>query len=174
MHKPVIQTRNLDSRFFLIYIRADMLRNVISLITETDQDRRSIRFRCMQILSVVLIFFVSVAPVVQAVAYEVLVVDIAGANDVARIQEFEKDAEKFNSLHHQGYSAAKPYFNLLHMANGQVYFVFGFRGEVQGIHRQNYPGTVKNLHSMKHEGGQKYPHMHWLPVEEIRRLLTVP
>ena len=142
--------------------------------TDNDQDRRSIRFRCMLIPSVILIIIVSVTPVVQADAYEVLVVDIARANDVARIQEFEKDAEKFNSLHSRGYSAAKPYFNLLHMANRQVYFVFGFRGEVQGIHRRNYPGTVKNLRRMKHEGIQKYPHMRWLPVEEIRRLLTVP
>ena len=54
--------------------------------TDTDQDRRSIRFRCMQIPSVILIIIVSVTPVVQADAYEVLVVDIARANDVARIQ----------------------------------------------------------------------------------------
>jgi len=60
------------------------------------------------------------------------------------------------------------------MANGQVYFVFGFRGEVQGIHRRNYPGTIKNLRSMKHQGVSKYPDMHWLPVEGIRRLLAVP
>lgn len=151
-----------------------MHRNVIPLKTETDQDRRSICFRHMQIPSMVLMFIVSVVPIVQADPYEVLVVDIAGANDVERIEEFEKDDEKFNSLHRQGHSAAKPYFNLLHMANGQVYFVFGFRGEVQGIHRRNYPGTVKNLGRLKHKGVQKYPHMHWLPVEEIRRLLTVP
>ena len=146
--------------------------------TETVQDRRSIRFRCMQIpsviLSVILIIIVSVTPAVQADAYEVLVVDIAGADNVAKIKEFEKAAEQFNSLHSRGYSAAKPYFNLLHMANRQVYFVFGFRGEVQGIHRRNYPGTVKNLRRIKPKGIQKYPHMRWLPVEEIRRLLTVP
>ncbi|MHC4458941.1 MAG: hypothetical protein ACYS0I_18020 [Planctomycetota bacterium] len=128
----------------------------------------------MQILLVVTIFIVSVASIVQADPYEVLVVDIAGAKDVARIEEFRKDAEKLNSLHRQGYSAARPYFNLLYMASGQVYFVFGFRGEVQGIHRRNYPGTVENLSRMKHKGAQKYPHMHWLSVEEIRRLLTVP
>ena len=150
-----------------------MHRNVIPLKTETDQNRRSNRFRHMQIPSMVLMFIVSVVPIVQADPYEVLVVDIAGANDVERIEEFEKDAEKFNSLHRQGHSAAKPYFNLLYMANGQVYFVFGFRGEVQGIHRRNYPGTVENLRRLKHKGVQKYPHMHWLPVEEIRRLLTV-
>ena len=151
-----------------------MQRNVIFLKTETDQDRKSIRFRWMQIPSIVLIFIVSVASIVQADPYEVLVVDIAGANDVVKIQEFKKDAEKFNSLYRQGYTTAKPYFNLLHMANRQVYFVFGFRGEVQGIHRRNYPGTVKNLSRMKREGVQKYPDMHWLPVEEIRRLLTGP
>ena len=157
-----------------IFHRAAMHRNVIPFKTKTDQDRRSIRFRRMKIPSIVLIFIVSVAPMVQADPYEVLVVEIAGANDVERIEEFEKDAEKFNSLHHQGYSAARPYFNLLHMANEQVYFVFGYRGEVQGIHRRNYHGTEKNLRRMKHKGAQKYPHMHWLPVEEIRRLLTVP
>lgn len=153
-----------------ISYRATMHRNVNSSNTETGQDGRSIGFRCKQIPSIVLIFIVSVAPIVQADSYEVLVVDIAGANDVLKIQEFKKDAEKLNSLHRRGYSTAKPYFNLLHMANGQVYFVFGFRGEVQGIHRRNYPGTVKNLRRMKHEGVQKYPHMHWLPVAEIRRL----
>jgi hypothetical protein len=52
----------------------------------------------------------------------VLVVEIVGVNDVARIQEFEKDAEKFNSLHRRGYPAAKPFFSTLPMANGQVYF----------------------------------------------------
>ena len=60
------------------------------------------------------------------------------------------------------------------MANRQVYFVFGFRGEVQGIYRRNYPEAEKNLRRMKHQGVQKYPNMHWLPVEEIRRLLTEP
>ena len=119
-------------------------------------------------------FILSIVAIVQAEPHEVLVVDIAGANDVVKIQEFKKDAEKLNSLHRQGYSTAKPYFNLLHMANGQVYFVFGFRGEVQGIHRRNYPVTVKNLHRIKHAGVQKYPDMQWLSVEEIRRLLTVP
>ena len=128
----------------------------------------------MQIPFFVFIFIVSFVPIIQAESYEVLVVDIAGANDIARIEEFKKDAEKFNSLHARGYSAARPYFNLLHMANGQVYFVFGFRGEVQGIHRLNYPGTVKYLRQMKHKGARKYPRLHWLPVEEIRRLLTAP
>jgi hypothetical protein len=40
----------------------------------------------MQIPSVILIIIAAITPVVQADAYEVLVVDIAGANDVARIQ----------------------------------------------------------------------------------------
>jgi hypothetical protein len=151
-----------------------MYQNVIALKTKMDQDRRSIRFRRMQIPSIVLMFIVSFVPIVQADPYEVLVVDVAGANDVARIEEFKKDAEKFNSLHRKGYSAARPYFNLLHPANGQVYFVFGYRGEVQGIRRSNYPGTVENLRRMQHKGIQKYPHMHWLTVEEIRRLLPVP
>ena len=124
--------------------------------------------------AIVLMFIVTVAPIVQADTYEVLVVDIAGANDDARIEEFEKDAEHFNSLQRRGYSDAKPYFNVLKMPTGQTYLVFGYRGEVQGIHRRNYPGTVKNLHRMQHEGVQKYPHMHWLPVAEIRKLLTVP
>jgi len=55
---------------------------VIPLKTETDQSIRSIRFRRMQIPLIVLMFMVSVAPIVQAEPYEVLVVDIAGANDV--------------------------------------------------------------------------------------------
>jgi calcineurin-like phosphoesterase family protein len=104
----------------------------------------------------------------------VLVVDSTDANDAVRIAEFEKDTAKFNSLRRRGYSAAKPYFNLLHMTNGQVYFVFGFRGEVQGVHRRNYPATVKNLRRLKHNGKQKYSDMHWVPVAEIRRLLTAP
>jgi hypothetical protein len=40
----------------------------------------------MQIPSVILIIIAAITPVVQADAYEVLVVDIAGADDVARIQ----------------------------------------------------------------------------------------
>ncbi len=66
------------------------------------------------------------------------------------------------------------YFNVLRMANGQVYFVFGFINEVQGIHGENYPGTVKNLSRLKNDGTQKYPNMHWLPVEKIRRLMVAP
>ena len=46
--------------------------------------------------------------------------------------------------------------------------------EVQGIHRHNYPGTVNNLRGLKTNGASKYPDMHWLPVEEIRRLLATP
>ena len=119
-----------------------------------------------------MMFFVLVVPIVQADPYEVLVVDIAGANEVAKIEEYKKDAEQFNSLQSKGYSAARPYFNVLHMANGQVYFVFGFKGEVQGVYRRNYPGTIENLNRMKHKGASKYPHMHWLPVAEIRKLLS--
>ena len=61
---------------------------------------------------------------------------------------------------------------MLHMAAGQVYFVFGFRDQVQGIHLRNYPGTIENLYRIKHKEVAKYPHMHWLTVEEIRRLLA--
>ena len=81
------------------------------------------------------------------------------------------NARQFNALHKQGHTSAKPYFNLLHMGNGQVYFVFGFRGQVQGIHRHNYPQTVQNLQSLRKNGDPKYPDMHWLPVEEIRKML---
>ena len=157
-----------------IFYKTAMRRNLILLKTETDRYRKSIRFRSMQILSIVLMFTVLVATMVRADSYEVLLVDIAKADDVARIEEYKKDAAKFNSLHNKGYSDARPYFSVLQMANEQVYFVFGYRGDVQGIHRRNYPGTIENLHRMKYKGSQKYPHMHWLPVAEIRRLLTVP
>ena len=60
------------------------------------------------------------------------------------------------------------------MNTGQIYFVFGYRGEVQGILRQNYPATLKNLRRLKIDGQPKYPDMHWLPVAEIRRLLKKP
>jgi hypothetical protein len=151
-----------------------MHRNLIPVKTEKDRKRRLIRLRSMQIPSIVLMFILLVAPIARADPYEVLVVDIAGANDGARIEEFEIDAQKFNSLHNKGYSDARPYFSILQMANEQVYFVFGYRGEVQGIHRRNYPGTIENLHRMKHKGAPKYPNMRWLPVQEIRRLLAAP
>ena len=115
---------------------------------------------------------VSAGSALLVCAYEVLVVDIAAAGDSSRIAEFEKDARQFNALHKQGYTRAKPYFNLLHMANGQIYFVFGFRGDVQGIHRHNYPGTVKNLQNLTQNGNSKYHDIHWLPVEEIRKMMT--
>ena len=89
-----------------IFRKAAMHRNVIPLKTESDQDRRSIRFRHMQIPSILLMFILLVAPFVQANPYEVLVVDIAGADDVERIEEFKKDAEKFNSLHNKGFTVA--------------------------------------------------------------------
>ena len=127
-----------------------------------------------KIIPLVLLFILAVVPIVRAEPYEVLVIDVAAANDIEWIDEFKKDAEKLNSLHDKGYSSARSYFNLLHMANGQVYFVFGFRGEVQGIHRLNYPKTEKNLRRMNHQGVRKYPDMHWLPVEDIRKLLTLP
>ena len=138
----------------------------------TDRDRRRIRRRRVRITSVVLIFILWVAPIVRAEPYEILVVDIAAADEVGRIEEFKKDAANFNSLHRRGYSAAKPYFNLLHMPDGRVYFVFGYRNKVQGIHRRDYPGTVRNLRRLQHNGVQKYPHIHWVPVEEIRRFLA--
>jgi len=117
---------------------------------------------------------VLITAAVEAGTYAMLVIDIAAAGDSARISEFESDARRFNGLHERGYARAKPYFNLLHMANGKVYFVFGFRGDVQGTHRHNYPGTVKNLQRLQQNGNPKYPDMHWLPVEEIRRLLNTP
>jgi hypothetical protein len=128
----------------------------------------------MKIPLITLMLLLLFNALVWADPYEVLVVDIAAAGDRSKIKEFEEDVRQLNGLHHRGYSTAKPYFNLLPMANGQVYFVFGFRGKVQGIHRQNYPGTVKNLRSLKKHGSPKYPNMHWLPVEEIRRLVNTP
>jgi hypothetical protein len=136
--------------------------------------REPLLLRRVRILSIVLIIIAWAAPIVPAEPYEVLVVDIAAADDSGRIEEIKKDAAKFNSLHRRGYSAARPYFNLLHMADGRVFFVFGFRGKVQGIHRRDFSGTVKNLKGLRHKGVQKYPHIHWLPVAEIRRLLAAP
>lgn len=154
--------------------KAAMRRSLNPVKTGKDRNRKSIRLRRVPIPSIVLMFIVLVATMVRADPYEVLVVDIAKADDVARIEEYKKDTAKFNSLHNKGYSDARSYFSMLQMANEQVYFVFGYRGEVQGIHRRNYPGTIENLHRMKHKGIPKYPNMHWLPVQEIRRLLTVP
>jgi hypothetical protein len=153
---------------------AGMHHNVNAFKTLTDQKRRSIRRRRVRIPLMVLIFILWAAPIVGAEPYEVLVLDVAGAHETGRIEEFEKDAANFNSLHRRGYSAAKPYFKLLHMTDGRVYFVFGFRDQVQGIHRRDYPGTVQNLRRLQHEGVQKYPHMHWVPVEEIWKLLAAP
>ncbi len=128
----------------------------------------------MKILTTAIIGIFVFTVLVQAEAYEVLVIDIAAKGDSSKIAEFEKDAGQFNDLHRRGYPTAKPYFNLLQMASGQVYFVFGFTGEIQGIHRQNYPGTVENLRSLKKHGAPKYPNLRWLPVEEIRKLINTP
>jgi hypothetical protein len=106
--------------------------------------------------------------------YEVLVVDITKTGNREKIEEFEKAAAEFNGLRYKGYLTAKPYFNVLHMANGRVYFVFGFKDQVQGIHRKNYRRTEKNLHRLKNDGAQMYPDMHWVPVEEIRKLMVAP
>ena len=100
--------------------------------------------------------------------------DIADLGNREKTEEFEKAVAKFNALQHKGYLNAKPYFSVLRMTNGLVYFVFGFNGDVQGIHRENYPETVKNLRYLKNDGVRKYPNMHWLPVDEIRRLLVAP
>ena len=151
-----------------------MHRNLISLETVTDRNKKTFHSRCVQILPIVLMFCVLAAPMVRAEPYEVLVVDIAGENDAVKIEEYKKDAEQFNSLQSKGYSAARPYFNVLHMANGKVYFVFGYKDKVQGIHRRNYPGTIENLQRMKHKGAPKYPRIHWLSVAEIRRMLRTP
>jgi len=114
------------------------------------------------------------ASLTYASAYEVLVVDIAKPDEVEKIAGYEEDARRFNALHRKGYLAAKPYFDVLHMPNGQVYFVFGFRGAVQGIHRENYHGTVDNLRRLKNGATPKYPKMHWVPVGEIRRRMAEP
>ena len=132
------------------------------------------RVRRMKIASLVSFCFLIFPPVLYATQYEVLVVDIANKGNREKAEDFEKAVVKLNALQHKGYHSAKPYFNVLQMSNGKVYFVFGFRDDVQGIHRENYPNTVKNLRQLKNDGAQKYPNMHWLPVEEIRRLLAGP
>ena len=128
----------------------------------------------MKIQGLVLMLLFLLAAIARADPYEVLVLDIAAAGNSSKIAQFEKDAGQFNGLHRKGYPGARPYFNVLNMADGQVYFVFGYRGEVQGIHRRNYPATVKNLRRLKIDGKPKYPVMHWLPVAEIRTLLKKP
>ena len=115
----------------------------------------------MKIPSIVSLCILIFTSVLFATPYEVLVVDIAKPGNREKIEEFEKAAAKFNALQHKGYFAAKPYFNVLQIANGQVYFVFGFNGDVQGIHRENYSGTVKNLRRLKNDETKKYPDMHW-------------
>ena len=132
---------------------------------------RAMRMKIPSIISLCILFF---TPVLYATPYAVLVVDIARAGNLEKIEGFEKAVAKFNGLQHKGYFTAKPYFNVLRMANGQAYFVFGFNGDVQGIHRENYPGTVRNLRRLKNDGAQMYPNMHWVPLEEIRRLLVAP
>ena len=128
----------------------------------------------MKVLFTISLCIFIFATVLFATPYEVLVVDIAETGNREKIEGFKEDAVKFNALQQKGYSAAKPYFNVLQMANGRVYFVFGFKGDVQGIHRENYSGTVKNLRRLKNEGTKKYSDMHWVPVEEIRRLRVAP
>jgi hypothetical protein len=115
-----------------------------------------------------------IAPVFSASAYEVLVVDVTKTGNREKIGEFEKAAAEFNALQSKGYSAAKPYFNVLAMSDGRTYFVFGFKDQVQGIHRENYRRTLKNLRRLKYGGRQKYPDMQWVPVEKIRKLLIAP
>jgi hypothetical protein len=126
----------------------------------------------IQVVFILILIFL-ISPI-QAAAYEVLVVDIAAADNHSKFKEFKKDAARLNALHRKGYSSAKPYFNVLRMADGRVYFVFGFKDRVQGIHRENYPATIKNLRRLKKGGTRKYPDMHWLPVGEIRRLMGSP
>ncbi len=128
----------------------------------------------MKIPTIALMLVLLITAMAQADTYEVLVMAIAEAGDSSKIDEFEKDAGQLNGLQRRGYTAAKPYFNLLRLANGQVYLVFGFRGEVQGIHRHNYTRTVKNLERLNSGGRPKYPGMHWLTVAEIRRLISAP
>jgi hypothetical protein len=151
-----------------------MHHEVNTCTTLKEQGRKPARLQGGRIASMALIFMLWVAPLVRAAPYEVLVLDVAEPHEAARIEEFQKDAAFLNSLQRRGYSAAKPYFNLLHMADGKVYFVFGFRDKVQGIHRRDYPGTVRNLRRLQYKGVQKYPDMHWVPVEEIRKLLGPP
>ena len=139
--------------------RNAMHHNPIPVKTEKGRNRKSIRFRRLKFPSIFLIIIVLVSPIARADPYEVLVIDIAAAEDLSKIEEYKKDTEKFNSLHNKGYSDARPYFSVLHMASGQVFFVFGFKGKVQGIHRNNYPGTIENLRRMKHKRAPEYPHM---------------
>lgn len=119
------------------------------------------------IFTVILLF----TSLVYAFDYEVLIVGIAGVSDKTKVREFVKDAQQLNGLHHKGYVTAKPYFSVLKMVNEQVYLVFGFRGEVQGINRNHYHKTVKQLGRILKNGASKYPNPYWVPVEEIRRLL---
>jgi hypothetical protein len=128
----------------------------------------------MKIPSIVSLCILIFTSVLYADPYEVLVVDTAKTGNREKIKEFEKAAAKFNALQQKGYSAAKPYFNVLQMANGRTYFVFGFKDQVQGVHPENYPGTFRNLRRLKNEGAQMYPNMRWVSVEKIRRLMVAP
>ena len=128
----------------------------------------------MKVLFTISLCIFIFATVLFATPYEVLVVDIAETGNREKIEGFKEDAVKFNALQQKGYSAAKPYFNVLQMANGRTYFVFGFKDQVQGVHPENYPGTFRNLRRLKNEGAQMYPNMRWVSVEKIRRLMVAP
>ena len=79
----------------------------------------------IKIPPIIWICLLAIAPAFSASAYEVLVVDVARTGNRGKIAEFEKAAAEFNALQSKGYSAAKPYFNVLHMSDGRTYFVFG-------------------------------------------------
>jgi hypothetical protein len=128
----------------------------------------------MKMPIIISLCFIIIAPAFSATPYEVLVVDVARTGNRGKNEEFEKATAEFNALQSKGYSAAKPYFNVLYMSDGRTYFVFGFKDQVQGIHRENYRRTVKYLRRLKHGGHQKYPDMQWVPVEKIRKLLVAP
>ena len=130
--------------------------------------------RCFFFSIIAATYMILCSSLAQASPYEVLVVDISRIDNGEKIEEFEENARQLNALHHKGYLAAKPDFDVVHMTNGFVYFVFGFRGEVQGVHRENYHRTVKNLGRINADGDQKYPNMRWVPVEEIRKLMVKP
>ena len=69
-----------------------MHRAVIPIKTDAARNKKLIRFRHIQILPIVLMFILLVATIVRADPYEVLVVDIAEANDVAPIEGCGKDS----------------------------------------------------------------------------------
>ena len=110
------------------------------------------------------------ARLICAQEYHVIRICTAAAADARACAHLDHCCERLNGLHHE-FPTAVPYYSVVTVAGGERWLVFGWRDEVAGLIRDEFPTTLQNLIEAEEQGQRCFPDACWINVAELRACL---